>query len=224
MYDFIKNRLKELGKTQKELAGVMNIETPHLSAVFKGIRQIKATEIVPMANFLKFDIEKFTKYIAGKISEEELLTSPVTSIFKIGYVQAGMFNEACQLPENEWIDVPYSANNKYINAHLFALGVKGNSMNKIFPPEQTTLICCPIHEWLKINFNTEISGKYIIAYRKNSDGLCEATVKRYERKDTNTVMLFAESTEKEFEFPIVLHPDNNEYDIAAVVISYIRDC
>ena len=224
MYEFIKDRLKKLGKTQKELADNLKIETPHLSAIFKGIRQIKAPEIVPMANFLKFDIEKFSKYIAGKISEEELLSNPVTPVFRVGFVQAGLFNEACQLPESEWIDVPYSADNEYINAHLFALGVRGNSMNKIFPPDQTTLICCPLNEWLEINKNASINGKYIIAYRKNSDGLCEATVKRYERKDDTTVMLFAESTEKEFEFPIVLHPDNNEYDIAAVVISYIRNC
>lgn len=223
MYDFIKDRLKELGKKQKDLAEAMNIETPHLSAIFNGIRLIKSSEIVPIANTLKIDAGKLASYIAGKISQEELLSSPLINIHKVGYVQAGMFNEACQLPEIEWTEIPYPVNNIYINANLFALGVRGNSMNKIFPPDKTTLICCPVIEWQRINPDTPLNGKYVIAYRKK-DGLCEATVKRYERKDENTVMLFAESTEKEFEFPIVLHPDSNEYDIAAVVISYLRDC
>lgn len=72
MYDFIKYRLKSLGKTQKELADFLDMPPPHLSAIFKGIRQIQATEIVPIAKFLKIDIEDFAKYIAGEISDKEI--------------------------------------------------------------------------------------------------------------------------------------------------------
>lgn len=72
MYEFIKHRLKSMGKTQKELADFLNMPPPHLSAIFKGIRLVQAAEIVPIAKFLKIDIEDFAKYVAGEISEDQI--------------------------------------------------------------------------------------------------------------------------------------------------------
>lgn len=72
MYDFIKHRLKNMGKTQKELAEYLNMPPPHLSAIFSGVRLIQATEVVPFAKFLKIDIEDFARYIAGEITEQQI--------------------------------------------------------------------------------------------------------------------------------------------------------
>lgn len=72
MYEFIKNRLKNLGKTQKELADYLDMPPPHLSAIFKGIRLIQAAEVAPIAKFLKLNIGDFASYIAGDIKEEDI--------------------------------------------------------------------------------------------------------------------------------------------------------
>lgn len=72
MYDFIKARLKKMGKTQKELAKCLGIQPPHVNAIFSGIRLIKASEIVPIAKFLKIDIADFARFIAGEIKEDEI--------------------------------------------------------------------------------------------------------------------------------------------------------
>ena len=223
MYEFIKERLKELGATQRELCQQIKLDPTHLSAVFKGIRLIKASEIIPMAKFLQVDIENFTKYIAGQISDAEMLAVPVRQLYKVGYVQAGKFNDAQQLPESMWEPIPYPVNDNYKKSRLFALGVKGDSMNLTFPPDVTTLICCPLQQWLEINPETPLEGKYIIAYRKTPDGKYEATVKKYTKIDENTIILVAESSNPEIR-PIVIHPDNNEYEVHAVVISYLRNC
>ena len=146
---------------------------------------------------------------------------PVKPIYKVGYVQAGKFNEACQLPESDWESVPYPINENYKNARIFALGVRGDSMNLTFPPEKTTLICCPLEDWIEINPETSLEGKYIITYRRAPDGTCEATVKKYTRIDETTVILVAESSNPDIK-PIILHPDSNEYEIAAVVIGDLR--
>lgn len=222
MYDFIKTRLKDLGKTQKELAEFLRVAPPHLSAIFKGIRRIQPEEIAPMARFLQFDTVKFIEYISTQQGAHELInTAPIKSIYKIGYVQAGKFNEACQLPESEWETVPFAANDDYKTAHLFALGVRGDSMNLTFPAERTTLICCPLSDWLTINPETSLEGKYIIAYCRRPDGTCEATVKKYTKIDDQTIILVAESSNPEIK-PIILRPDNNQYEIAAVVIGDMR--
>lgn len=223
MYDYIKERLKELGKTQKDLAEAMGIETPHLSAVFKGIRLVKTAEIIPMARCLNVSIENLTKYLSGQLSDAELIAKPIKQIFKVGYVQAGKFNDAAELPRSEWQAVPYAVDDTYSGADIFALGVHGNSMNKIFPPDKTTLVCCPIIDWVDKNPDGDLNGKYIIAYRTSPDGKIEATVKKYNKIDENLVILEPESTDPEFK-QIVLTPDNNEYEIHAVVISYIRSC
>lgn len=81
MYDFIKERLAQLGKTQRELATVLKIDPPHLSAIFSGIRQIKAKEVAPLAEFLQFDKTAFVDFLAGTITEEELCQAkPPTKI------------------------------------------------------------------------------------------------------------------------------------------------
>ncbi|MFV0627015.1 MAG: LexA family protein [Alphaproteobacteria bacterium] len=215
-YEFIKDRLKDLGKTQKELANYVNIAPPHLSAIIKGIREIQQKEIVSFAKFLDINLENFTKYISGVTKELDYENNnQITTISKIGFVQAGAWNEATQLPEDEWEEVYYPVNDNLKNKRIFALGVRGDSMNKIFPPEKTTLICCCIDDYDgKIE-----NGDYIIAYRKSSDGLYEATVKRYMKTDNNTIVLVAESTNPTIN-NIILHPDDKEYDIAAVVIDY----
>ena len=219
-YDFIKTRLKELGKRQYELAKFVGMEAPHLSAIFKGIRQIQSKEIPAMAEFLNFNIEDFIKYIAGDISEITV-KKPISTIFKVGYVQAGVWNEACQLPEDEWEEVSYLINDKYKGKNIFTLGVKGDSMDLIFPPERTTLICCPVSDWIEINGADNLEGKYIVAYRKSPENLYEATVKKYTKIDDNIIILVAESTNPENK-PIVLHKDSSEYTITAVVIGDMR--
>lgn len=220
-YEFIKDRLKEIGRTQKELADYLDIRPPHLSAIFKGIRAIQADEIAPMAKFLQINLEAFAKALSQNKNNLKVIPEPIKTIHKVGFVQAGKFNEACQLPENEWEAIPYPVNENYKKANIFALGVRGDSMNLVFPPEKTTLICCPLEDWLEANPGTDIEGKYIIAYRHTPDGLCEATVKKYTKIDDSTIILVAESTNPEIK-PIVLHPDSNEYEIAAVVIGDMR--
>ena len=86
---------------------------------------------------------------------------------------------------------------------------------------KTTLICCPLEDWIEINPETSLEGKYIITYRRAPDGTCEATVKKYTRIDETTVILVAESSNPDIK-PIILHPDSNEYEIAAVVIGDLR--
>lgn len=221
-YEFIKSRLKDLKKTQKEMADYLGIEPPHLNVVIKGIRELQANEIAPTAKFLNLNLEAFTKYISGSISDINDVINykeeqPVTIINKVGYVQAGAWQEACQLSEDEWESIYYPINDNIKGKRVFALGVKGDSMNKIFPPDVTTLICCHIDDW-----EDEIeNGKYIIAYRESQDGKCEATVKKYMKTDDNTVVLVAESTNPLIS-NIILHPDNNEYRIGAVVIADMR--
>lgn len=212
-FEVIKKRRMELGLSQAKLGEKVGYTQQAIQLIENGKRKLDEDNIITFAKALGIS--------PADILSEFSQPSPVRTIFKVGYVQAGKFNEACQLPENEWEAIPYPINDNYKKANIFALGVKGDSMNLIFPPERTTLICCPLADWLEANQDADIEGRYIIAYRRTPDGLCEATVKKYTKIDASTIILVAESTNPEIK-PIVLHPDSNEYEIAAVVIGDMR--
>ncbi len=212
-FEVIKKRRIEIGLSQAKLGEKVGYTQQAIQLIENGKRKLDEDNII---NFSK----------ALGISPADILSefskpSPVKTIYKVGFVQAGKFNEACQLPESEWEEIPYPINENYKKAHIFALGVRGDSMNLVFPPEKTTLICCPLSDWLETNPKADMEGKYIIVYRRSPDGLCEATVKKYTKIDDSTIILVAESTNPEIK-PIVLHPDNNEYQISAVVIGDMR--
>lgn len=210
--EIIRIKREEQKLSQSALGKLIGVSQQHIDRYEKGY-PVPLDKVLLLSHTL--NINKWD------LLPEAFHPQETKAIFKVGYVQAGKFNEACQLPENEWETIPYPINDNYKKANIFALGVKGDSMNLVFPPNKTTLICCPLADWLEANQDADIEGRYIIAYRRTPDGLCEATVKKYTKIDASTIILVAESTNPEIK-PIVLHPDSNEYEIAAVVIGDMR--
>lgn len=209
----MENKIQEIREGKKisrqKLAELMKTSTVQIFRLETGERKL-TTEW----------LERFSK--ALQVQPSELIGSHgnIQYINKIGFVEAGNWQEALQLPESEWESICYEANDSLRGKKVFALGVRGNSMNRIFPPERTTLICLDINDYYDINSDGIQNGDYIIAQRISKDGKYEATVKRYTRIDSNTVILSPESTDDSFK-PIVLTAnDNNGYEIKAVVIDY----
>lgn len=169
--------------------------------------------------------EAFRKKLAAELNvdEQELTDLPlqkgIATINKIGYVQAGIFTESVELPQSEWEQVYYTTPEVLQNKRVFALGVKGNSMNKIFLPEKTTLICLNLEDFYSLEPTGIKNGDFVIAQRKTVDGLYESTVKRYNKLSDGTVILEAMSTDLKYN-NIVIGQDDAEYKIIAIVVDY----
>lgn len=163
-------------------------------------------------------VAKILEIPEQEIAEVEL-TPTITTIYRIGFVEAGAWTEAEQLPRDEWLPVNYPINDNLKGRKIFALGVRGNSMNKIFPPERTTLICLGISDYCDLVKEGIQNGDFIIAQRVSNNGKYEATVKRYNRLDDNTVVLEAMSSDPRYT-NIIVGSENCEYQIIAVVIDY----
>lgn len=90
-----------------------------------------------------------------------------------GFVQAGLWAESHELPPDEWLVIDsHGAYEQYRS--VTGLMVRGDSMDKIFPPS-TFLIVCPI-----IDFGREPdSGNFVVVCRRCADGLTEWTVKEF---------------------------------------------
>lgn len=222
-FNWMKERIYEVGQTRKAVSEALGIDPSHLYRYVFNKQRFKPEQIITICRMLQFSEKEFIKFIAGRMdknSYNELKLIPIDSkdisfLFMIGFVEAGKWNEACQLPESEWRELYYSKSKALDGKRIFALGVKGNSMNKRFPPETTTLICCHIEDYpLPIE-----NGDYVIAQRISKDGLCESTVKKYSRMDDGVIILEAESTDPRYT-NIVVSEDGKEYSIIAVVIDF----
>ncbi|MBS4773101.1 MAG: hypothetical protein KHX55_02360 [Proteobacteria bacterium] len=169
--------------------------------------------------------EKDRKIVAKllEVDEQEIadvdLTPSIATIYRIGFVEAGAWTEAVQLPRDEWLPVNYPINDNLRKRNVFALGVRGNSMNKIFPPDRTTLICLDIRDYCDMVKEGIQNGDFVVAQRVSTDGKYEATVKRYTRIDEGTVVLEAMSNDPRYT-NIIVGSENCEYQITAVVIDY----
>ena len=167
--------------------------------------------------------EEFRKKLAIElgVDEQELTDLPVAKsspcIHKIGYVQAGLFTENEQLPPTDWKKVYCSIPKVFQDKKVFALGVHGDSMNKIFPPDRTKLICVAIEDYIK--YKDVKNGDFVIAQRQTPDGMYETTVKRYNKLLDGTVILEAMSTDIQYN-NIIIGQDDAEYRIIAVVVKY----
>jgi SOS-response transcriptional repressor LexA len=208
----MKKILANLKIDQYYAAEKLGVSQPRLNQWLNGRREPDAENI---QNFCKI----FGTTPNALFEDEQSTITAVKQIFRIGFVEAGAWTEASQLPRDEWLPVNYPINDNLRKRNIFALGVRGNSMNKIFPPERTTLICLDIADYCDMVPDGIQNGDFIVAQRVSNDGKYEATVKKYNRLDDNTVVLEAMSTDPRYT-NIIVGSESCEYQIIAVVIDY----
>ena len=210
IYEKIKNKRKELGLTQSDLGSKIGYTQQAVQLIENGKRALDQNTIISIAKALNISP-------AELVMEDTIAAT--TTINRIGFVEAGVWTEAAQLPQDEWLPISYPVNDNLKKRNVFALGVKGNSMNKIFPPNKTTLICLDIADYCCLIKEGVQNGDFVIAQRTSKDGKYEATVKRYNRLDDNTIVLEAMSTDPRYS-NIIVGDEDCEYRIIAVVIDY----
>lgn len=208
----MKKVLANLKIDQYYAADKLGISQPRLNQWLNGRREPDAENI---QNFCKI----FGTTPNDLFEEDQSTVLTVKQIFRIGFVEAGAWTEAVQLPRDEWLPVNYPINDNLRKRNVFALGVRGNSMNKIFPPERTMLICLDIRDYCDMVKEGIQNGDFVVAQRVSNDGKYEATVKRYTRIDEGTVVLEAMSNDPRYT-NIIVGSENCEYQITAVVIDY----
>lgn len=144
---------------------------------------------------------------AGKGADTRL-SVPVNMIRVpvLGYVQAGKWREAIEWPPDTWYGVTVPAHPRYPSAERFALEVRGNSMNRLYP-ERTILICVRFYDIAR----EPQPGDKVICLRRDRYGEFEATVKEYQRDEQGRHILWPRSDDPEHQAPIIL---SNELPVA----------
>jgi len=134
-----------------------------------------------------------------------------------GSVAAGIWKAQSDWPEGEHYDVRFGQS-PYPKKERFAVRMEGLSMNKTILPG-SDLECL----WVKFSPVPAQPGDLVIVERQAHD-LVELTVKRLAQND-GQYMLLSESTEEEFEAPILIgSPDDgyfgdDEIRVVGIVLS-----
>lgn len=145
--------------------------------------------------------------------------SPTTGVrprlFVKGAVAAGIWKDAVEWPEEEW--VPYSGG-AHIDAPMdrrFGLVVEGESMNEVYRPGTILDCVSTIGSGLYPQ-----SGQRVVVVRKRLDGELEATVKEYMRDASGVEWLVPRSSNPAFQTPIAIGSEEDgieETTIMAIV-------
>ena len=159
-------------------------------------------------------------------SSDELMgtarNSSIKQIAVVGAVQAGVFKEVMEYQDkSNAVSVPLG---KYENSNVFALDVRGPSMNREYA-EGSILVCVPLLELQ----DPLVSGDHVIVHRTTAAGSVEATCKELKIDlDEKTAWLWPRSDHPEHQVPIHIPwnqhlPDKHEHEgdtieIVAVVI------
>jgi SOS-response transcriptional repressor LexA len=146
--------------------------------------------------------------------EAAVSTEPVSAARRVpvrGVVQAGAWSEVGV--EEAPTDWTFFEAKEYRRAQLFALDVRGPSMNRVFP-DGSRVICAQPHE-------AGVRDGDYVAVRRTRTGLVETTLKQLVVEADGAVMLYPRSTDPAHQAPLTLErsPDSQEGpEIIGVVV------
>lgn len=212
--DLVRTRLERLGLSPRAASLKAGLNSHFVQNLLSGkVQSVKTESLVKLADALETTPEYL---IEGKHEGLDLL--PFRGIIVRGSVQAGQWTEASDEAfeaDPDSIEIaPVSPPPGYERANLFALRVKGRSMDLVYP-EGTIVIVCPVSD-------TDIrDGDNVIVIRRRN-GFTEATVKQVET-DGKKWTLHAKSSDKSFSKPWVIEDNGDDSpEIVAVVIGSYR--
>ena len=207
--DKMREVLRRHKLTNTKAAEMMGISQPRLALWLSGKNEPSQENIKKFCDLFN-TTPNYLMY-----GEQETDTIPV-----VGYVQAGLWQEANQWQISDFKPIYIPMDEKFNGKRIFALEVRGDSMNLLYP-SGSCVVCISAEDYSETVGAIE-SGKKVIVERKNPmDGSIEATVKEYVKNEYGT-FLMPHSTDPTFQ-PIRTDDGTaGEVKIKAVVIGAYR--
>lgn len=206
-------------ETAKRAAEAMGASVATYLQHENGTRGYPSVKAERYARFFRTTPE-WLLYGRGDKPKDEVPGLPVNRVTRLvrvlGEVQAGAWTEAPEEASLEEVVPVYLAG--FEGAQLFALRIKGPSMDRFYP-HGTMVIVCPAAE---IGVR---EGDHVVV-RRHKGSLCETTIKEV-AKDKGGIVLWPRSTDPAFQEPMRLAAARDAADqdgpeiIGVVVSSYV---
>lgn len=213
LLDVISGILKEKGLSERKALLNADISIDFIRDMRRNGNMPKSDKLIKLAKSLGVPIEIFLEAIEKDIPrrsesrEVTLIPGLITTVYIRGEVQAGRWRTALEWPRQDWIPLAIPVPEKYKNFPWYALYVRGDSMNLVFP-EGTVVIIVNFSDLGKKPEN----GDCVVAIRRDSlTDTFEATVKVVQIRKDRRVFLWPRSDNPEFTKPIILPKMTQKY-------------
>lgn len=179
------------GLSQGELAKLSGVSQQLISQIEQG-KNLSTKHLPKLANALGVGIGEIDPDYTGA-------PSTVRMVKVVGFVQAGIFEEAWEWQDEDQYDVPIPARPALHGVPLLAVETRGTSMNRKYPEGTVLIFTNAVHTFEQIK-----PGKRYIVEREKADGTREATVKLLWLDNVGKPWLLPESDDPLFQEPIAL--------------------
>lgn len=217
--DSIRRRRTQKNLTLAELAEQAGLTPGYLSRVERGERALSMPALADIAAALGCSSSDL---LAATLPPVNV---PVKEIEVIGEVQAGVWRQALQWPEEERYRLVVHVNPAYAHLPQYGLVVKGPSMNEIYP-HGTIAVCVRVMDLGRDPLSGE---KVVVLRRSDHDDEMEATIKEFRQHPDGSYWLWPRSSDPEFQQPWRLKVNDglsvmdDPIQIFGLVVSSIRN-
>lgn len=204
-------------ETAKQAAEAMGVPYPTYSQHENGSRGIPAKRAKRYAQFFRVAPE-WLLYGDGSKAAQPLDMPPAGRRVRVhGTVQAGAWSEMMidESPDEDE-EFIYFENPAYARASLYALHVRGPSMNRYYPDGSTVVVIPTVESGV-------MEGDHVVVRRRRG-GLVETTIKEVVVEKDRSLSLWPRSTDPAFQIPLRLEQardaDEGAEIIGVVVAKY----
>ncbi len=184
-HEWIKARLKEVGKKVKDLADATGQPASRISEKIKGKTDFQVDEIPAIARQLELPVNVVMARLptsgAGVLPEDSMLVEIH------GAVQAGKWTRTVKWEQKDWKYVLAPKDSEY--PFVYALRVMGDDMELVYPPQDSVVLYAPYEHYKK----PIVSGNHVIVQRADGNGQFETTIKEVNISDDGRILLEARS-------------------------------
>jgi transcriptional regulator with XRE-family HTH domain len=215
--DWIRQGLKQSGKTQSGLAAHLGVAHPQISMLMQGKRDLKLQDIPRIAEYL--GTEPPTIPFRPTVS----LAKPTVPVRRAGIVEAGAFREVDEFDQSEPEEIYVEIDKKYPDARRMYFEVLGDSMNDLRPMPILPGAKCICLAYEDVAHRTELRDGMVVVVQRTRDGghFREWSVKQIEMQDDQTIF-HPRSTNPKHK-PIVVPKDFSADDgVTVEVIALVR--
>lgn len=183
-------------KTGKGLADALGVDPSQVTRLLKGTRKVSAEEIRTIARYL--GVNPPVNIVMDDLQEEEIRLRKIPIL---GEVAAGAWLEVPAMSSASEAQefLPFVPTENANDPGLFALRVRGTSLNKI-APDGALLVCVEYHH----SGRDLDPGELVVVERRDPDGTFETTAKRVRRNKAGIIELWPESTDPRHQEPLRL--------------------
>lgn len=179
---WIDQRLRELGKSQADLARALNLSPSTVNKIISGLRRVQSDEIRGLATFLEWTEEHVLGLIeqgSGRAVElrraARIAGGRVLKMIEVaGIVHAGMFKQSIELPPDERYTIQEYIQPPFDRMNVQAFKVRGTSMDRVYPDGSLVLVVDAME--LGDGWRPR-DGQRVLVQRHNQWGEVECTIK-----------------------------------------------